>query len=57
VDDSGERYTWCMRILAKNLVENNFDPYIFPPNPSADISIEVEPYEFAFIIRATIKKR
>jgi hypothetical protein len=57
VDDSKERYTWCMRILAKNLVENNFNPYIFPPNPSADISIEIEPYEYAFIIRANIKRR
>jgi len=56
VEDSEERYKWCMRILVKNLIDNNFDPFAFPSNSSADFSIEIEPCGFSFFIRAEIKK-
>ena len=41
IDDSNIRYSWAMRILANNLIKENFDPLAFPPEASADFNVQV----------------
>jgi hypothetical protein len=41
IDDSNIRYSWAMRILANNLIQENFNPLAFPPGASADFNVQI----------------
>ncbi len=56
IDDPEGRYSWAMRILADNLIKANFDPTVFRTYRYFPFSLVVEPDEFTFNIRATVRK-
>ena len=56
VDDPKDRFAWHMRVLANELIENDFKPFGYPDDLDAEFSLVIEPYEYAFIIYALTKK-
>jgi hypothetical protein len=56
VDDPKVWASWAMRILANELIKNNFDPNGFRTHPFYPFSLKVELEEFSFNFRATVRK-
>jgi hypothetical protein len=57
VDEPKVWASWAMRILANELIGNNFDPNGFRTHAFFPFSLKVELEEFSFNIRATVRKK
>jgi hypothetical protein len=56
VDDPKVPLSWSVRILANEIIKNNFDPNGFPTDKHCPFSLTGEREEFSFNIWATVRK-